>query len=194
MVLPALRRTSCRPPGEIGALRPLLVQPRRRRAGDGLLHAATSTRMLSEADAGFEKMLVDAGIRLFKFWLDIGREMQLKRFHERRHDPLKIWKLSPIDYAADGHVGRLRARDEMFLASQTPEAPWTVVRSNDKSGRGSTSSGTCCPTSPIPARTRRRSAGHRSDDPRRPRAGAPWLSASPAPTGCRSHTDPTSDE
>ena len=59
--------------------------------------------------------------------------MQLKRFYERRHDPLKIWKLSPIDYAAmhkwDAYT---RARDEMFAASDTPEAPWTVVRSNDK--------------------------------------------------------------
>ena len=66
-------------------------------------------------------------------WLSIGFEMQLKRFYERRHDPLKVWKLSPIDYAAmhkwDAYT---RARDEMFAASDTPEAPWTVVLANDK--------------------------------------------------------------
>ncbi len=45
-------------------------------------------------------MLVDDGLLLFKIWLNIGRKMQMKRFHDRRHDPLKIWKLSPIDVAA----------------------------------------------------------------------------------------------
>jgi polyphosphate kinase 2 len=81
----------------------------------------------------FEKMLVEAGILVFKFWLDIGRAMQLKRFHERRHNPLKIWKLSPMDYAAmakwDAYTA---ARDEMFAATHTEVAPWTVVRANDK--------------------------------------------------------------
>ena len=48
----------------------------------------------------FEKLLVNDGIHLFKFWLAIGREMQLKRFHDRQHDPLKIWKLSPVDMKA----------------------------------------------------------------------------------------------
>jgi polyphosphate kinase 2 len=82
---------------------------------------------------GFEKMLVNDGILLFKFWLEMGREMQLKRFHERRHNPLKIWKLSSIDYAAmkkwDDYT---RARNEMFRATDTREAPWTVVRANDQ--------------------------------------------------------------
>jgi polyphosphate kinase 2 len=81
----------------------------------------------------FEKMLVEAGILVFKFWLDIGRAMQLKRFHERRHNPLKIWKLSPMDYAAmakwDAYTA---ARDEMFAATHTEVAPWIVVRANDK--------------------------------------------------------------
>jgi len=80
-----------------------------------------------------EKMLVEDGIVLFKFYLDIGREMQLKRFHERRHNPLKIWKLSPIDYAAlsmwDDYS---EARDVMLKATHTKETPWTVVRANDK--------------------------------------------------------------
>ena len=56
----------------------------------------------------FEKMIVSEGIHLFKFWLDIGREMQLKRFHDRRHDPLKIWKLSPMDIAALNNGATIR--------------------------------------------------------------------------------------
>lgn len=81
----------------------------------------------------FEHMLVDDGIHLFKFWLEIGREMQLKRFHDRRHDPLKMWKLSPVDLKAlnkwDDYT---RARDQMLPATDTPQAPWTVIRANDK--------------------------------------------------------------
>ena len=90
-------------------------------------------RLFLDSVPGFERMLVGQGTHLFKFWLSIGFEMQLKRFYERRHNPLKIWKLSSVDYAAmnkwDAYT---RARDEMFIASHTPEAPWTVVRSNDK--------------------------------------------------------------
>jgi len=90
-------------------------------------------RLFLDSVPGFERMLVGQGTHLFKLWLSIGFEMQLKRFHERRHDPLKIWKLSPIDYAAMGKWDAYsRARDEMFIASHTPEAPWTVIRSNDK--------------------------------------------------------------
>ncbi|MBB5753329.1 polyphosphate kinase 2 [Prosthecomicrobium pneumaticum] len=80
-----------------------------------------------------EEMLIDDGIVLFKFWLEIGREMQMKQFHERRHDPLKIWKLSPIDYAALEHYDDYtEARDRMLDATDTRDSPWTIVRSNDK--------------------------------------------------------------
>ncbi len=90
-------------------------------------------RQFLDSVPGFERMLVGQGTHLFKFWLTVGFEMQLKRFHERRHDPLKIWKLSPVDYAAMGKWDAYtRARDEMFIASHTAEAPWTVLRSNDK--------------------------------------------------------------
>ena len=82
----------------------------------------------------FEKRLTNDGIQVFKFWLSIGREMQLKRFHDRRHDPLKVWKLSPIDLEAlnkwDAYTV---ARDEMLQRTDCPHAPWTVIRSNDKS-------------------------------------------------------------
>ncbi len=81
----------------------------------------------------FERMLVQDGILLFKFWLSIGRETQLKRFHARRHNPLKIWKLSPIDYVAlEKFDAYSEARDRMFAATHTPAAPWSVVLANDK--------------------------------------------------------------
>ncbi len=81
----------------------------------------------------FEKMIVDDKIHLFKFWLNIGREMQLKRFHDRRHNPLKIWKLSPIDIKAlEKWDDYSKARNEMLKATDSKHAPWTVVLANDK--------------------------------------------------------------
>ncbi|MDX3926541.1 MAG: polyphosphate kinase 2 [Shinella sp.] len=81
----------------------------------------------------FEELIASEGIHFFKFWLDIGREMQLKRFHDRRHDPLKIWKLSSMDIAAltkwDDYTEK---RDRMLKTSHTDHAPWTIVRANDK--------------------------------------------------------------
>lgn len=81
----------------------------------------------------FEKRITRDGIHLFKFWLSIGREMQLKRFHDRRHDPLKVWKLSPIDIEAlhkwDAYSN---ARDVMLARTDLPHARWTVIRANDK--------------------------------------------------------------
>lgn len=81
----------------------------------------------------FEKLIWQDNIHFFKFWLDIGREMQIKRFHDRRHDPLKVWKLSPMDIAAlnrwDDYTGK---RDQMLKDTHSKEAPWTVVKANDK--------------------------------------------------------------
>ncbi len=81
----------------------------------------------------FEHMLVRSDIKLFKFWLTVGREEQLRRFHRRKSDPLKKWKLSPIDFAS---VGKWRdytkAKEDMFAHTHTEHAPWTVIRSNDK--------------------------------------------------------------
>ncbi|TZG37936.1 polyphosphate kinase 2 [Agrobacterium sp. B1(2019)] len=80
-----------------------------------------------------EKMLVHDDVHLFKFWLDIGRETQIERFHDRRHSPLKCWKLSDMDIAAltkwDDYTQK---RDEMLANTHTDDAPWTVVRANDK--------------------------------------------------------------
>ena len=81
----------------------------------------------------FEAALVRDGIHFFKYWLTVGREMQLKRFHKRRNDPLKKWKLSDIDIKSlpkwDEYT---QARDDMFRYTHTDVAPWTVIRSNDK--------------------------------------------------------------
>jgi len=81
----------------------------------------------------FEKGIVADGIRLFKFWLSIGQETQLKRFHDRRHSPLKMWKFSPIDVAGMSRwEDYTRVRDIMFERTHSEHAPWTVVRANDK--------------------------------------------------------------
>jgi len=81
----------------------------------------------------FEGMIVREGTHLVKVWLDVGREMQLKRFHERRHDPLKRWKISPVDVEAIAKWDAFtEARDRMIAATHTEAAPWTVVRANDK--------------------------------------------------------------
>lgn len=86
-----------------------------------------------DAAPAFEKMLTGDGIHLFKFWLAIGREMQVKRFHDRRHDPLKVWKLSPVDLEALGKFDAYsKARDRMLDATDTKYAPWHVVLNNDK--------------------------------------------------------------
>jgi polyphosphate kinase 2 len=81
----------------------------------------------------FEKMIVRDGIHFFKIWLDVGRETQLERFHDRRHSPLTNWKFSPMDVAGmsrwDDYT---RARDLMFKETHGKETPWTIVRSNDK--------------------------------------------------------------
>ncbi|MDQ0318835.1 polyphosphate kinase 2 [Pararhizobium capsulatum DSM 1112] len=81
----------------------------------------------------FEELIVDDGIFFFKFWLDIGRKMQLKRFHDRRHDLLKVWKLSPMDIAAlDKWDDYSKKRDRMLKETHSKDAPWTVVLANDK--------------------------------------------------------------
>ena len=80
----------------------------------------------------FEAMLVRSGIKLFKFWLTIGREEQLRRLHARRHDPLKHWKLSAIDLLAiEKWDDYTRARRTMFETTDSAIAPWVVVKTND---------------------------------------------------------------
>jgi polyphosphate kinase 2 len=85
----------------------------------------------------FEKMLVDDGIRLFKYWLTVDQSEQEKRFAARQDDPLKQWKLSPVDLQARTKYDEYgRARDRMLEATHTKAAPWTLVEFHDqKAGR-----------------------------------------------------------
>ncbi|QZD91323.1 polyphosphate kinase 2 [Qipengyuania xiapuensis] len=81
----------------------------------------------------FEKMLVDDGILLFKYWLGTDQERQEERLRERLEDPLKRWKLSPIDLAArDKYDAYTEAREEMLRRTHTAHAPWTLVDFNDQ--------------------------------------------------------------
>ena len=87
---------------------------------------------LKQAPA-FEKMLVDDGILLFKYWLTVDQAQQEERFAERLADPLKRWKLSPIDVKArEKYAEYGQARDVMLEATHTKAAPWTLVDFNDQ--------------------------------------------------------------
>ena len=85
----------------------------------------------------FEQLLVDDGILLFKYWLCADQEQQEKRFAERREDPLKGWKLSPVDLQSrQAYEDYTQAREAMLDATHTRHAPWTLVDFNDqKRGR-----------------------------------------------------------
>lgn len=81
----------------------------------------------------FERMLARSGIRLFKFWFSVSREEQLRRFMSRAKDPLKQWKLSPMDVESLGRWDQYtEAKESMLFYSDTADAPWTIVRSDDK--------------------------------------------------------------
>ena len=84
-----------------------------------------------------EKTIIESGIILVKYWLEVSQENQTLRFEERINDYKKIWKLSPMDLESHRRwYDYSRARDEMFAATDTPEAPWYVIDSNDqKRGR-----------------------------------------------------------
>jgi polyphosphate kinase 2 len=86
-----------------------------------------------ESAPEFERMLVRSGVHLLKYYLDITRAEQARRLRARRRDPLKQWKLSPVDEAAQRHWRDYsRARDRMLARTHTREAPWIVVRADDK--------------------------------------------------------------
>ncbi|WP_247745077.1 polyphosphate kinase 2 [Shimia sp. R11_0] len=80
-----------------------------------------------------ERMLVRSGIRLYKYWFSVTQDEQARRFKSRETDPLKQWKLSPIDKASlskwDDYT---EAKEAMFFYTDTADAPWTVIKSNDK--------------------------------------------------------------
>jgi polyphosphate kinase 2 len=98
----------------------------------GYCSPAEYERFLKQAPL-FEQMLVDDGILLYKYWLTVDQEYQEERFAERAADPMKRWKLSPIDLEArTRYVEYGQARDAMFDATHTLHAPWVVVDFNDQ--------------------------------------------------------------
>jgi polyphosphate kinase 2 (PPK2 family) len=81
----------------------------------------------------FERHLVRSGVYLFKFWFSVSRAEQRRRFKEREKHPLKQWKLSPVDMASLGKWDDYTlAKEQMFLHTDTSDAPWTVIKSDCK--------------------------------------------------------------
>jgi polyphosphate kinase 2 len=81
----------------------------------------------------FEHMLIDSGIQILKYYLDVSKKEQKKRLRDRRVDPLKHWKTSPIDDVALRNWDKYtKARDEMLARTSSPLSPWIVVRADDK--------------------------------------------------------------
>ncbi len=95
------------------------------------------TAAFLKAAPAFEKLLVDDGVLLFKYWLTVDQAQQEQRFAERLEDPMKRWKLSPIDLKArEKYASYTKAREAMLGATHTKSAPWTLVDFNDqKRGR-----------------------------------------------------------
>lgn len=80
-----------------------------------------------------ERMIVRSGVHLFKYWFSVGKNEQHLRFSKRENDPLKHWKLSPIDKASiDKWDEYTEAKEAMFFYTDTADAPWTIIKSNDK--------------------------------------------------------------
>jgi len=91
------------------------------------------TERFLEAAPGFEKFMVESGIVLIKYWLEVSAEQQTRRIESRVHDPRKVWKLSPMDLESYGRwYDYSRARDAMFAATDTAWAPWYVANTDDK--------------------------------------------------------------
>jgi polyphosphate kinase 2 (PPK2 family) len=86
-----------------------------------------------EAAPAFEKHLVEHGILLFKYWLTCDQEVQEERFSERLNNPVKRWKISPVDVEARTRYDEYtEARERMLKATHTPYAPWTIIDFNDQ--------------------------------------------------------------
>ncbi len=80
-----------------------------------------------------ERMLVNSGLIVFKYWFSVSREEQFRRFKSRQKDPLKQWKLSPVDMASlSKWHDYSKSKEEMFFHTDTKDAPWTVIKSDDK--------------------------------------------------------------
>lgn len=106
------------------------------RAGvERVMGYCTPTQYLEvhERDAGLRADARQPGIHLHKLWFSVSREEQLARFAARRTDPVRQWKLSPTDLASlDKWDDYTQAKEAMFFYTDTGDAPWTVIKSNDK--------------------------------------------------------------
>jgi polyphosphate kinase len=81
----------------------------------------------------FERMLTRSGIQLYKYWFSVTQDEQKRRFDARKDDPLKRWKLSLVDQASLGKWNDYtEAKEAMFFYTDTADAPWTIIKSNDK--------------------------------------------------------------
>ena len=81
----------------------------------------------------FEQMLTEEGVHIIKFWFSIKKEVQLERFNSRKTDPLKLWKISPVDEKSQGLWDRYTFyKDEMFSKTHTMVTPWTIIRADNK--------------------------------------------------------------
>lgn len=81
----------------------------------------------------YEGMIQRSGIHLIKFWFSVSKQEQAKRFHKRETDPLKQWKLSPVDRESQNLWDKYtRAKEDMFYYTSVPDSPWVVVKSDDK--------------------------------------------------------------
>ena len=90
-------------------------------------------RLFLEQAPTLEKMIVDSGIQLIKLYFSVSRREQLRRFEKRAKDPLKHWKVSPIDLLSkDKWAEYTEAKEAMFLLTHSDIAPWTIIKSDDK--------------------------------------------------------------
>jgi polyphosphate kinase 2 (PPK2 family) len=80
-----------------------------------------------------ERMLIRSGIMLFKFYYSVSKDAQARRFAKRVDDPLRQWKLSPVDQESqDKWDDYTRAKEDMFFFTSTADSPWTIIKSDDK--------------------------------------------------------------
>ncbi|MCY4652334.1 MAG: polyphosphate kinase 2 [Dehalococcoidia bacterium] len=90
-------------------------------------------RLFIQQTPVLEKMIVDSGIRIIKLYFSVGRQEQLRRFQRRASDPLRQWKVSPVDIRSiDKWEEYTEAKESMFLLTHTDSAPWTIIKSDDK--------------------------------------------------------------
>jgi polyphosphate kinase 2 len=106
------------------------------RAGvERVMGFTTKQKVISHlrATPDFEALLIGSGIHLLKFWFSVSKEEQERRFNKRETDPLKQWKLSPVDRESQGKWNSYtKAKEDMFFYTSTPDSPWVIIKSDDK--------------------------------------------------------------